>query len=111
MHFCGDNLTKFSVYASMDNDLSCCSKEDGCGKHQVKKMSCCEDKSIFLYSDVNTLVDSYKVVDFSETVVLAELKIQESTQIKPFDYVQANAPPIMQGKSIYEVNSSYTFYG
>jgi len=111
MHYCGDNLTTFSVYDISNEKESCCATHKGCSKHAIKKMSCCEDKSIFLYSDVNTLIDSYKAIDFVPTESV-NIKIEtEMVSIeKPFQF-NANAPPKQQGRATYLLNSSYTFYG
>lgn len=74
-------------------------------------MSCCEDKSIFLYSDVNTTIDAYKLVSVSSAVQVQKLEISNEVELIPTQHYQSNAPPTIQGRAIYQLNSSYTVYG
>ena len=114
LHFCGDNLTEYSIYSPSIEKESCCAHHvhKGCSNHkEVKKMSCCEDKSIFLYSDVNTTIDSYKLVSILPGIQVQKIEINNEVELIPTQYYQSNAPPTIQGRAIYQLNSSFTFYG
>ena len=112
MHFCGDELTEYSIYSTTSEENNCCSSHSGCSKHvETKKMSCCEDKSIYLYSDVNTTFDSYKIPTAAPALNTENITYTTVANYKaPLAY-QANAPPTKQGRAIYQLTSSYTFYG
>ena len=114
LHFCGDSLTEYSIYTSSVEEDSCCSHhahKNCSNQHVAKKMSCCEDKAIFLYSDVNTTIEAYKIV--SPSVVVKKLKFNslEKISVSIPNYYQSNAPPTIQGRAVYQLNSSYTLYG
>ena len=111
MHFCGDSLTEYSIYASSTEEMDCCSQHEGCSEHEAKKMSCCENKSIYLYSDVNTTLDTYKLISSAPLVQIQEVASTISLVQEQPVYFNSNAPPTYQGRSIYELNSSFTFYG
>ena len=112
MHFCGDKLTEYSIYSASEKENSCCNTHTGCSKHaEMKKMSCCEDKSIHLYSDVNTTIDNYKIPTASLLINTEVISFKKNVDCKtPLAY-QSNAPPSPQGRAIYQLTSSYTFYG
>lgn len=111
MHFCKGDLAQLSIYAV--EETSCCAKiADGCQKHhQLKKMSCCEDRSVFLYSDINVKLDDYTSAQLVPKASEFEVKHQLTASVQPLVYTQANAPPTFQGRAAYELHSSYTFYG
>ncbi len=111
MHFCGDNLTEYSIYATSSENVSCCAHHHGCSKEVAVKMSCCEDKSVYLYSDVNTTVDSYKLVQQATIFLFSFIILPEKKSQETPVYFNSNAPPLKQGRSIYQLNSSFTFYG
>lgn len=113
LHFCGDNLTEYSIYSSNIQDESCCSHHDvGCSQHEVHHSVCCEDKSLFLYSDVNTTIGSYNLTLTAPIFQTQEMLLSEDVSADEVVSFNPNAPPqLLQGRAIYQINSSFTFYG